>query len=97
MEKENRIEVFAYDEWNLCDKCEKLFFDMVESFFQPERSKREDLDCCKRLQEITDMAHRYEIYAVRDVNYDIVRIHQYLIQEAKMRCSEHCGNTVRDK
>lgn len=43
MEKENRIEMFAYNVWNLCDKCEKSFYDMVENFFQPECSKREDL------------------------------------------------------
>jgi len=57
----NTIEIFAYNKFNICYKCEIIFFDIVEGFFQPERSKREDSHKCE------------------------------------MRCSEHCGNTVRDK
>jgi len=69
---------------------------------QPERSKREDLDCCKKLKKLEylrqiiideniDCGEWHNDYA------DIVEIFNELIQESKMRCSEHCGNTVRDK
>jgi hypothetical protein len=33
MEKDNVIEIFAYDRWRVCDKCEKLFLQLVEEFF----------------------------------------------------------------
>lgn len=42
MEKENRVEVFAYNVWNLCDKCETLFFAMIESFFNEPTSRDTD-------------------------------------------------------
>ena len=104
MEKENRIEVFAYDEWNLCDKCERLFFDMVESFFQPERSKREDLDCCKRVEDLDDLLDDFHIefcdgedpYKSMNHYNKSCELLMKLIQESKMRCSEHCSNAVRE-
>lgn len=33
MDKENTIEVFAYDKYQMCEPCEKLFFKMIEEFF----------------------------------------------------------------
>lgn len=36
MEEENIVEVFAYDKYNLCAKCEDLFFKTIERFFTEE-------------------------------------------------------------
>ena len=59
-----------------------------------ERSKREDLDCnCKDLEYLHN---RYETY-VMEHDEKAAEIIKRLLQESKMRCSEHCGNTVRDK
>jgi hypothetical protein len=84
----------AYDEDVWERKLHKIFI-------QPERSKREDLDCCKKLKKLEylrqiiideniDCGEWHNDYA------DIVEIFNELIQESKMRCSEHCGNTVRE-
>jgi len=51
---------------------------------QPERSKREDLDCekCKDIKKGIE----WECPS-RFIDY---------LDQSKMRCSEHCGNTVRE-
>jgi len=82
----NILEIFAYDRYYICKECEIHFFENVEKFFQPERSKREDLEFCSDCENIkVDMEH-----------YLPTKYHEYLVY-SKMRCSEHCGNTVRDK
>ena len=85
------------DEVN-CESCEivcRIAVDMISSGVhsigkhQPERSKREDLENveCKECERTKD---------------DILRsvccsncLYHYL-DFSKMRCSEHCGNTVRE-
>jgi len=74
----------------LCKPCfanlNKYLHECYLQFIQPERSKREDLDCkeCERIKE--------NVYSQICTHCDI---DQYL-DESKMRCSEHCGNTVRE-
>ena len=59
---------------------------------QPERSKREDSrECCKLLTTLK--------YIFQD-DRPLIDVRKYvndLIKDCEMRCSEHCGNTVRDK
>jgi hypothetical protein len=61
---------------------------------QPERSKREDLDC--NCDDLEYLYNRYETYVAEhdQKSSDIIKS---LLNKSKMRCSEHCGNTVRDK
>jgi hypothetical protein len=61
---------------------------------QPERSKRKDLDCCKRIEDLRLLF--YDLI-IENRNHQSLVLIEDLLQEAKMRCSEHCGNTVRDK
>jgi hypothetical protein len=66
----------------------------LKNYNQPERSKREDLDCCKKvgileeLLECTDAAYCDDHKVHRDNLLALITL-------SKMRCSEHCGNTVR--
>ena len=64
-----------------------ILFDENLHVCQPERSKRED--STKNINVNVD---------VNFDNLDLEKI-QYLFEDFKMemRCSEHCGNTVRDK
>jgi len=60
---------------------------------QPERSKREDLhhkDCIPWIKH--DCWHGYDRRHLCKYKEDCDNI-----VGARMRCSEHCGNTVRDK
>lgn len=60
---------------------------------QPERSKREDLhhkDCIPWIKH--DCWHGYDRRHLCKHKEDCDNI-----VGARMRCSEHCGNTVRDK
>ena len=66
---------------------------------QPERSKREDLDCCKEVEELEnalDDLHwefcGYDNESLYDPcnNRSCIFIRK-LLQETKMRCSEHKG------
>jgi hypothetical protein len=69
------------------DRRLKIF--LIEFFNnQPERSKREDSSIC-------DEAIR-EMKEFLDSTFDMRMqyCHEQLIEE--MRCSEHCGNTVRE-
>ena len=61
-------------------------------FDQPERSKREDLCFGKISQRLEDSIYADGGNLIADL--DILR---GLVSELKMRCSEHCGNTVRAK
>src|SRR5690606_24524075 len=63
---------------------------------RPERSKREDLDCCKEVTNLEYLYDRYETYIMEhdQKSSDIIKD---LLNKSKMRCSEHCGNTVRGK
>jgi hypothetical protein len=67
-------------------KCDYIPISNSNDIFnnQPERSKREDLDCnnCKEI--------------VRLMKYELSPKTLALIDISKMRCSEHCGNTVRE-
>lgn len=36
LDKENTVEIFAYNQWSICDKCEIIFFKMVDDFFNSE-------------------------------------------------------------
>jgi hypothetical protein len=57
-----------------------------------ERSKREDLDCnCKDLEYLHK---QYETY-IQEYDNKAGVIIKNLLDKSKMRCSEHCGNTVR--
>jgi hypothetical protein len=81
---------------NICVDKEKC-----EIHNQPERSKREDLDCCNKVKKL-EYLHQLIINENIDCGelhrdyVDICEIFNKLIQESKMRCSEHCGNTVRE-
>ena len=92
-----------------CLKCKELFWptapflckEVPDSFLfckscsTAQRNKREDLDCkCKDLEYLLDT---YETYNVVYYDEKSVNIMKTLLQESKMRCSKHCGNTVRDK
>jgi len=69
------------------------FISPEKIFDQPERSKREDFDCCKRVRDLEDLSFQL-CFERLTLHEDLVN---ELIAESKMRCSEHCGNTVRDK
>lgn len=63
---------------------------------QPERSKRENLDCCKRvkdLEEVRDaiIEDRLSVGSTYRFYDDSVILFNTLIEESKMRCSEHSG------
>lgn len=58
---------------------------------QPERSKREDLHCCEMILKLKDIFQGHRLLI------DIRKDFEDFMQECEMRCSEHCGNTVRDK
>lgn len=64
---------------------------VYQNKFDRERSKREDLSCCDILKRLE------QIFAPNSLIKDAKNQGDQLIQELKMRCSEHCGNTVRDK
>ncbi len=65
------------------------FIDDAPLLNQPERSKREDLDCNK--------CDKYlKCFAIMTCRSCLEILSPY-IDRSKMRCSEHCGNTVRDK
>ncbi len=51
---------------------------------QPERSKREDFDCCTRLEILSRWMETMEGFDHPDTDFTRV-----LLQESKMRCSEH--------
>ncbi len=97
---------YNYHAVYLCMPCAYRYVDKLmkfqDLFFQPERSKREDSNCCIKLEKFNrlrqvildeniDCGEWHKDYA------DIVEVFSELIQECEMRCSEHCGNTVRDK
>ena len=74
----------------------------LENYNQPERSKREDLQdilyCNVRCAEEGNGI--FEGPCIMDFNYcQKVKCANYCFanQSCEMRCSEHCGNTVRDK
>jgi hypothetical protein len=78
-------------------KLEVLYHDL---FFQPDRSKREDL-CCedlKIIQEAYETIHGEYCYTHQCsyISEDFCKRLNSMIQRYKMRCSEHCGNTVRE-
>lgn len=89
-----------------CEECFPKFAEMlqdleskaegraIELFFQPERSKREDLDC--NCNDLEYLHNRYENY-IAEYDDKCAAIIERLLKKSKMRCSEHCGNTVRDK
>jgi hypothetical protein len=59
---------------------------------QPERSKREDSQyCCEILLRLKYIFKDYRLLS------DVRLYVKDLIKDCEMRCSEHCGNTVRDK
>ena|ERR1700691_1451142 len=64
----------------MCVKCYPI---------QPERSKREDLDCKNCDKVFAKVPNGCYIGCFK-------KLEPYL-DKSKMRCSEHCGNTVRDK
>lgn len=78
----------------LCDPCGDKYSEVLtlahDNFIQPERSKREDLDCCKRLKILESFdKHNDDCFSHQcDVKCLLI---DDLIQEYKMRCSEHCG------
>lgn len=88
----------------LCDDCcvefsnisREKHYELLLDFIQPERSKREDLDCCERLKQLDELECSLVDY-IPGYNHPQLDFVKELLQEAKMRCSEHCGNTVRDK
>ena len=75
-----------------------------DSCNQPERSKREDLDCCKRVEDLDDLLDDFHIefcdgedpYKSMNHYNKSCELLMKLIQESKMRCSEHCSNAVRE-
>ncbi len=70
-----------------CDHC---FIEYKENI-QPERSKREDLS----LKEIINILEN--ALQPNKLVGDAYKELKQLLSELKMRCSEHCGNTMRDK
>ena len=90
----------------LCKPCYKLLNECLHEcylqFIQPERSKREDSYCCQNQEKRTEIWKR--ICVLRRFNQKnrgkLFGYSSEWLQELKqyeMRCSEHCGNTVRDK
>ena len=78
-------------------KCFVDFPELRPSFIQPERSKREDLDCCIRLEQLENLKATFHNEFCHSEHYEGCNLIDVLINESKMRCSEHCGNTVRGK
>ena len=74
-----------FNSYWLCNDCLYKTFN----FIQPERSKREDLNCdnCKKRPVFNCCFGRF-LHA-QDDSCD-----EY---QFRMRCSEHCRNAVRDK
>lgn len=81
-----------------CKQCSNELICIIDNFItvdiQPERSKREDSDCCKELEKI----ERLRDVIIRDniscgewySDYsDVVDIFNDLCKQAEMRCSEH--------
>lgn len=63
---------------------------------QPERSKREDSQlCCEMLTKLKYIFR--DNRPLWDGSESVKKLVIDLIAECEMRCSEHCGNTVRDK
>jgi hypothetical protein len=90
------VEICSYQEYGalyLCLEClhdlDKILQKVAMDYIQPERSKREDLDCCKRLKRLQDCL--YDMYDYEGHSYGDTDLIEELIEESKMRCSEHKG------
>jgi len=65
--------------------CELIPIPRIFNNNQPERSKREDSDCVLNCEDYSCTYYP-----------DACNSHSKICK-LEMRCSEHCGNTVRDK
>ena len=98
--------------WRTVDNTnEFLYEDNITARFthycllnQPEHIKREDLDCCTRVEDLDDLLDDFHIEfchggdpykSISHYNKSCDLLMK-LIQESKMRCSEHCRNVVRE-
>lgn len=63
--------------------------------FQPERSKREDNECCKKYKQYEQFLYFQQMERPWDENCIVAT--KDLLQHALMRCSELHGNMKRDK
>ena len=100
-----------FEKWYICTKCNVIdkngeYYDaigwfceshykelcnIINEFIQPERSKREDFDCCSRVKILEKWWLTMDGFDHPDSDFTLV-----LLNEAKMRCSEHCSNAVRE-
>lgn len=103
-----QLDTMSWNAWKEFEPNELFWLYSSVCYFdhnQPERSKREDFDCCQRVKDLQALQEHYEnIYEGLDGEFghdhehdDYCKLMQTLVDESKMRCSEHCGNTVRTK
>lgn len=75
-----------------CVKCRNCRIEKcVKCNNQPERSKREDSQCCEMLMKLKHIFKEERLLS--EVKFYV----DDLIKDCEMRCSEHCSNAVRDK
>jgi hypothetical protein len=96
--------------YSFCDECYKQFLNNNKEFIRPERSKREELK--RSLYEALSNFHDYmikerdggPIHRSYETSAPTFLIHKNkfwrecdaCIEILSIRCSEHCGNTVRE-
>jgi len=77
-----------------CCKCDK---ELILNSNQPERSKREDsCDCNKLFDQLKEYIDWIETTASQGECGPYIWDADKILQKLEMRCSEHCGNTVRE-
>ena len=79
--KEKEVERSTFQ---VCLQC----LSKISDFIQPERSKREDFVCDHKCNWVHSSIGWKDGRTDPDTKGEC---------KTKMRCSEHCGNTVRDK
>ena len=101
--KNGNCENHCMNKTSACYSCElnsDCDCELVDN--QPEINRREDFDCCKHLKDLQDIQQHYEVLCQE---YFIERGYEpehsntcesieKIVYKAKMRCSEHCENTV---
>ncbi len=87
-------EQWQADEFDFHGTCHEILKKYYPKNFQPERSKREDLECCersewleKRIQDRKDG----KLFPKYDFKNHFLTLDEELLKLSKMRCSEHNG------